>query len=120
RDEGYAISVLDLKAEQFCVPQRRRRIFIVASRNDEPPSCPSGILSPIVRGKTRRDTRYGTDELPPPVNVMEALSDLPPLSSGGGEDRIDYDPRWIKTDFQHLMRGRILLRDFIAKRAEQG
>ncbi len=117
---GYATTVLDLKAEEYCVPQRRRRVFVVANRNDEPLSVPIGILAPIVRGRTRKDSRPGTKDLPPPVTVSEAVSDLPSLSSGEGEDRIEYIPSWTKTDYQRLMRSNLELGDFITKRAEQG
>ncbi len=116
--EGYATTILDLKAEEYCVPQRRRRVFVVATRNDELLSVPIGILAPIVRGKTRKDSRPGTKDLPPPVNVSEAVSDLPSLYSGEGEDRIEYIPSWTKTDYQRLMRGRLQLKEFISKRAE--
>ncbi len=118
--KGYTTTVLDLKAEEYCVPQRRRRVFVVANRNDEPLSVPKGVLAPIVRGKTRKDSRPGTKDLPPPVNVSEAVSDLPSLSSGEGEDRIEYIPSWTKTDYQRFMRGRLQLKEFISKRAEQG
>ena len=117
---GYTTTVLDLKAEEYCVPQRRRRVFVVANRNDEPLSVPIGILAPIVRGRTRKDSRPGTKDLPPPVTVSEAVSDLPSLSSGEGEDRIEYIPSWTKTDYQRLMRSNLELGDFITKRAEQG
>ncbi|TET12169.1 MAG: DNA cytosine methyltransferase [Candidatus Thorarchaeota archaeon] len=117
---GYTTTVLDLKAEEYCVPQRRRRVFVVANRNNEPLFVPKGALAPIVRGKTRKDSRPGTKDLPPPVNVSEAVSDLPSLSSGEGEDRIEYIPDWTKTDYQRLMRGNLELGDFITKRAEQG
>jgi DNA (cytosine-5)-methyltransferase 1 len=117
---GYTTTVLDLKAEEYCVPQRRRRVFVVANRNDEPLSIPKGVLAPIVRGKTRKDSRPGTEDLPPPVNVSEAISDLPSLSSGEGEDRIEYIPSWTKTDYQRFMRGSLQLKEFISKRAEEG
>jgi DNA (cytosine-5)-methyltransferase 1 len=117
---GYATTVLDLKAEEYCVPQRRRRLFVVANRTGDPRSSPKGVLAPIVRGKTRRDSRPETNNLPPPVNVSEAVSDLPSLFSGEGEDRIEYNPRWTKTDYQRLLRGHFQLDDFISKRAEQG
>ncbi len=118
--EEYSVSILDLKAEEYCVPQRRRRVFVVAKRNGEPFPIPQGVLASIVRGKTRKDSRPCTNALPPPVNVSEAVSDLPPLFSGGGEDRIEYDLSWTRTDYQRLMRGNIHLRDFISMRAEQG
>ncbi|MHA1950341.1 MAG: DNA (cytosine-5-)-methyltransferase [Candidatus Thorarchaeota archaeon] len=117
---GYASTIFDLKAEEFCVPQRRRRLFVVASRNNEELVSPEGIFSSIVRGKTRKDVRPANDELPLPVNVLESISDLPTLSTGQGEDRVEYNPKWTKTDYQRLMRGQIDLPEFISKRAEEG
>jgi DNA (cytosine-5)-methyltransferase 1 len=113
---GYTCSVVDLKAEEFCVPQRRRRVFVLGTRDNEQIPPPKGILSSIARGKTRKNTRLATMKLPPPVTVSEAISDLPALSEGQGSDRIRYNPKWIKTDYQHLMRGQIDLSDFIENR----
>ncbi|MFW9891930.1 MAG: DNA (cytosine-5-)-methyltransferase [Candidatus Thorarchaeota archaeon] len=118
-DEEYSVSVLDLKAEEYAVPQRRRRVFVVARVNDEPITAPQGILASLLGGRNRQESRLSTDELPPPVNVAEAVSDLPLLTPGGGFDRIEYNPRWIKSDYQRLMRGNLHLQEFIAKRAKQ-
>jgi DNA (cytosine-5)-methyltransferase 1 len=117
---GYQSSILDLRSEEYCVPQRRRRVFVLAKRNGELVSSPQGILAPIVRGKTRKDVRPGCDDIPPPVSVSEAISDLPSLSSGEGDDRIEYNPKWTVTDYQRLMRGQMNLSEFVSKRAEQG
>jgi DNA (cytosine-5)-methyltransferase 1 len=117
---GYTCCVADLRAEEFCVPQRRRRLFILGNRSGVQIGIPKGILSSIARGKTRRDARPASSDLPPPVTVAEAISDLPPLSMGQGSDRIMYDVEWTKTDYQLLMRGQIDLSAFITKRAEQG
>ena len=117
---GYQSSVLDLRSEEYCVPQRRRRVFVLAKRNGESVSAPQGVLAQIVRGKTRKDARPSCEDLPPPVSVSEALSDLPSLSSGEGNDMIEYDTKWTETDYQRLMRGHMNLSEFVLKRAEQG
>ncbi len=118
-DEEYSVSVFDLKSEEYAVPQRRRRVFVVAHVGDEPISVPQGVLSPITRGRNRKDSRPRTNDLFPPVTVAEAVSDLPSLTSGGGKDRIEYNPRWIKSDYQRLMRCNLGLQEFITKRTKQ-
>ncbi|MFX1484385.1 MAG: DNA (cytosine-5-)-methyltransferase, partial [Promethearchaeota archaeon] len=119
KNEGYDVGVLDLRAEEYCVPQRRRRLFVVGNRNGMQVASPDKLLAPIAPGRSRKDARPKDNGLPAPVSVSEALFDLPPILSGGGEDRMEYDPRWTKTDYQHLMRGSLKLEDFIIKRTEQ-
>ena len=110
--------MLLLKAEQFGVPQRRRRVFIIGNRINEPIESPEVQLAPIVRGKTRYDSYAEENGLPSPVSVKEAISDLPPLVSGEGQDAIEYSHDWITTDYQQLMRGLITPTEFFAKRTE--
>ncbi|TFH04187.1 MAG: DNA (cytosine-5-)-methyltransferase [Candidatus Thorarchaeota archaeon] len=116
--EGYNTQTFLLKAEEFGVPQRRRRVFIVASRFDTPISTPDVRLSPIVRGKTRYDAHIENKGLPAPVTVSEAISDLPVISSGEGHDVIKYDPEWTIFDYQRLMRGMISFKEFFSKRTK--
>jgi len=118
--EGYKTQTFLLKAEQFGVPQRRRRVFIVANRYGNPINPPDAKLSPIARGKTRYDAHVENNGLAAPVKVSEAISDLPVISSGEGCDVIKYDSEWTISDYQRLMRGFISLNDFFSKRAKQG
>jgi len=118
--EGYTTQTYLLKAEQFGVPQRRRRVFIVANRIGNPIRDPDIRLSSIVRGRTRYDAHVCDDGLPPPVTVSEAISDLPTIVSGEGHELVEYDSEWFNSDYQRLMRGVISLKDFFAKRTEQG
>ena len=118
--EGYKTQMYLLKAEQFGVPQRRRRVFILANRNDIPIDDPEVRLAPIARGKTRYDAHIENNGFPDPVTVSEAISDLPAISSGEGNDIDEYDTSWISSDYQRLMRGMISLNDFFLKRTEQG
>ena len=119
-EEEYSVKILNLRAEEFGVPQRRRRVFVIGQRNGSCVEPPTGFLAPIIRGKTRADTKLGTEDLPAPVSVSEAISDMPPLTSGDGLDVIEYNQKWIETDYQRLMRESLTLDDFIVKRTEQG
>jgi DNA (cytosine-5)-methyltransferase 1 len=119
-DAEYWVTILNLRAEEFGVPQRRRRVFVVGQRNGVYIETPTGICAPILRGKTRADTKVGSEDLPPPVSVSEAISDLPAISSGGGEDLIEYDWNWTESDYQKLMRNSLTFDDFALKRTEQG
>jgi len=119
-EEEYSVSILSLRAEEFGVPQRRRRVFVIGQKNGNHAETPTGFFAPIIWGKTRDDAKLGTDNLPPPVSVSEAISDLPMITSGGGEDSIEYDWEWIKTDYQKLIRESLTFDDFITKRTEQG
>ncbi|MHA1633403.1 MAG: DNA (cytosine-5-)-methyltransferase [Candidatus Thorarchaeota archaeon] len=116
--EGYSTQVFVLKAEQYGVPQRRRRVFIFGNRNGVPIEEPVVRLAPIVRGKTRYDSHIEENGLPPPVTVAEAISDLPAISSGKGQDVSKYNQEWIDSDYQRLMRGIISLDEFFSKRTK--
>ncbi len=118
--EDYSVTILNLRAEEFGVPQRRKRVFIIGERNRKQIEEPTGLFAPIIRGKTRDTIRIGTKNRPSPVCVSEAISDLPPIEPGGGEDLIEYDWAWTETDYQKLMREVLTFDDFILKRTEQG
>jgi DNA (cytosine-5)-methyltransferase 1 len=116
--EDYSVTVLNLRAEEFGVPQRRRRVFVIGMRNRYHERVLGGIFAPLVRGRTRDEVMIGAEDLPPPVSVSEAISDLPTIASGGGEDLIEYDSKWIETDYQKLMREMLSFEDFYLKRTE--
>lgn len=72
---GYQVEAKILKAEQFGVPQERRRIIFVGNRVGEPivwptPTHGSGLL--------------------PFVTVKDAIGDLPKLHNGGSGDGLPY------------------------------
>jgi DNA (cytosine-5)-methyltransferase 1 len=64
---GYRTSMRILKAEDFGVPQERRRVFFIATRTGAP------ILFP--------EPTHG-EGLLPFVTIWDAISDLPPLRNG--------------------------------------
>ena len=70
---GYSVTHATLNASEFGVPQRRRRAFFLASRNNETPRVPR--------------PSHGADmERSPFVSVWDAIGDLPGLPHGSGEE----------------------------------
>lgn len=67
---GYRVEMKMLKAEEFGVPQVRRRVFFIATRADAP------ILFP--------EPTHGAG-LSPFVTIWDAISDLPPLANGDAD-----------------------------------
>jgi len=117
--EGYHHSTLVLKAEEYGVPQRRRRVFIMAARNGDLAEKPDALFSSVADPSARGDTITGSHSLPPPITVSEAIQDLPEIPSGGGVDSIEYDRSKIHSDYQKYMRGLVSIDNLIARRAEQ-
>lgn len=85
---GYSVDWRVLKAEQFGVPQERRRIFFVANRIGAPIEFPVPTHGP---------------ELRPYVTVWDAISDLPVLENGDG-DGVHYYDRSPENDYQRELR----------------
>jgi DNA (cytosine-5)-methyltransferase 1 len=88
-DAGYRVSVLELDASEYGVPQVRRRIFIVGSRDGlvvEPPQRTHG------------------PGLLPFVTVRDAIGDLPLLRAGATIDWLPYPKRTRLTRYQYQMR----------------
>lgn len=91
--------VWKLSAEQYGIPQRRRRVFLVGVRDKE-----RGIASPEhLCGDT---TSHLFRQLHPLVGVEEALRDLPPIEPGEDGSHKGYlsPPR---APFQQFVRGNI-------------
>jgi len=118
--EGYHPQTFLLKAEVYGVPQRRRRIFIIGTRNGDPIDRPGDLFAALAPGRTRKHCKIENNGLPPPISVFEAISDLPEIPSGGGIDAIEYDYSWMISDYQRYMRGLISLESLLEKRTEQG
>jgi DNA (cytosine-5)-methyltransferase 1 len=77
RELGYSIDApWILAAEQYGVPQMRRRVFLVAS-SESPIRQPEPSFA---RCLGRRETDRSAYVLPYPVTAGEALAGLPPLS----------------------------------------
>lgn len=87
---GYRVDMKVLKAEEYGVPQERRRVFFIATRTDAP------ILFP--------EPTHGPG-LEPFVTVWDAISDLPVLRNGESDKG---DLRYAKkplNGYQAILRG---------------
>lgn len=86
---GYQVQEQVLKAEEFGVPQERRRVVFIGNRVGAPISHPIPQHGP---------------ELQPYVTIKEAIGDLPALENGEDPGAVHYatEP---KCDYQRLLRG---------------
>ena len=110
---GYESRARILFAEEYGVPQERRRVFFIATRLGwEDSLVPDGTYGP--RPKPSRHSRdfmhrwrrsqgrvYGHMNA---LTVGAAISDLPAIENGGGSDRMAF-PRPPATQLQKLLRG---------------
>lgn len=78
---------VDVRAESFGVPQRRRRLILIGARGQ--------------RGSVTLPTRLIDRE---PVSVRQALDDLPRIEPGEDGSRLGYDSA-ASTKFQQFARG---------------
>lgn len=101
---GYSSKYLILKAENYGVPQLRRRVFIFASRVGDPITMVPKITHwcKDLHGKSGRPG----GSMKRPVNVRSAIGDLPSISNGGGATVMDYEGRSPNTVFQKQVRRR--------------
>lgn len=86
---GYRVDMRILRAEDYGVPQERRRVFFIATRSDAP------ILFPEVT--------HGRG-LKPYVTVWDAISDLPKLMNGEKTGPREYRSA-PKNGYQAVLRG---------------
>jgi DNA (cytosine-5)-methyltransferase 1 len=111
-DLGYESEIRILYAEDYGVPQARRRAFILASRIGSPEALfPAGSHGPSVKPSEKANAFIHRWELSagkksvPFVTVWQAIGDLPALKSGDGGVLAKYKETAI-TDFQRAVRGR--------------
>ncbi len=89
-DFGYDVTVHIVKAEEFGVPQERRRIFFIGSRTNKTIS----ELKPL----------FGPETDQPFVTVWDAISDLPKLENGENKSGAKYRSA-PKNEYQLSLRG---------------
>lgn len=116
---GYAASWHKLYAEQFGVPQRRRRIFVLASQTGNEFSPPEPVFSRVTTGRTREDIHFKDSHLAEPVSVDEAIGDMPQVCED--TDCVEYQPSNTKSrsTYQQLMRKEISYEKFIEGRSKK-
>lgn len=101
-----------LKSEEFAVPQRRSRVFILGSNNGETLEAPSRLT-----GLDVNRSLFG--EIQRAVSVEEALGDLPPLKQGQDGSNLSYEiPP--SHPYQEFMRGKIGVADYLASIVSRG
>jgi len=107
---GYKLAIRILYAEDFGVPQQRRRVFVVASRIGDPTSLfPNGTHGPAPKPSEEANAyvhRWSPPEgvdLPKFATVGEAIGDLPQLWSGRGAFKRRYN-KPAETDYQKVAR----------------
>jgi DNA (cytosine-5)-methyltransferase 1 len=107
--EGYDLDMQVLDAWSYGVPQLRRRLFILASREDVRHGT-SGRF-PVGEDWERftaqeliRAAENGEPLCPPGLSVEEAIGDLPPISAGGGSEAMAYASE-AQSDYQRARRG---------------
>jgi DNA (cytosine-5)-methyltransferase 1 len=83
---GYTATARVLFAADYGVPQMRKRLFIVGTReHGEIPMPPSATHAP-------RDTLLAAGELRPYVTAREAVEDLPDVDEPGAELAANHEP----------------------------
>ncbi len=83
---GYYVEVHKLNAAEFGVPQSRRRVFFIGSKNNI-------LLNPFL----------ATRKCFAPITTFEAISDLPLLEDNLGEEIAEYESVG-KSEYQKMMR----------------
>lgn len=79
-EQGYYVSnPIKLNAVDFGVPQRRKRVFIIGSKNFITFDQPSPLFSET------------DSNLPPYVTVQDAIGSLPEIENGGGSIEMEFD-----------------------------
>jgi len=85
---GYAVDMAVLNAVNFGVPQKRKRVFFIGTRNKIPIEFPNSEITDL--------TKF--------ISVWEAISDLPHLENGNTLDEMPYGSNAGLTDYQRKMR----------------
>jgi DNA (cytosine-5)-methyltransferase 1 len=97
---GYSTAMKVLNAADFGVPQVRHRAVFIGNR--------LGVENPFPKEHhyDPRDehSREDVRGLSPRLTVRDAISDLPPLGAGEGEDEMDYPPPSQLTLYQRWAR----------------
>ncbi|MBL7132140.1 MAG: DNA cytosine methyltransferase [Candidatus Omnitrophica bacterium] len=110
---GYHVNKpISLKAEEFGVPQLRRRVFLIGSRKKISIDAPKPMFH-YVRKRTGLDQSSNSD-LPSAITVGEAIKGLPPIKAGEGEFEIKADID-ASSAYNKLMTGKDSFSDFYKK-----
>jgi DNA (cytosine-5)-methyltransferase 1 len=97
---GYFVNKpIKLNAEEFGVPQKRKRVFIIGSRNGVVIEQPKPLFS------------NDDESLPNVVTVKDAIGSLPAIEDGGGSVEMEVNFGNM-SPFDRLMQGQITFNEF--------
>ena len=99
---GYKTEIWELNAAKYGVPQLRERVFIVGNRAGSA-EIGQPVKTHFWAEQNELFNSDNLDNLRPAITVWDALSDLPELNAGDGEEEQSYatEPQ---TDFQRWAR----------------
>jgi DNA (cytosine-5)-methyltransferase 1 len=97
---GYTVAIWLLNAAEYGVPQVRERVFIVGYTRSLAPPQKTHTLTP-----DNQITMFAELEDKPVITIWDAISDLPPLGAGEGDEEAYYATP-PETDYQRQMRQR--------------
>lgn len=100
------VKVWKLQAEQYGIPQRRTRVFMVGGKKQETDVVSPPPLTQFYRQKTL------FEDLLPAVTVEQAMSDLPPIANGEDGSDLPYVHE-ASTPYQQFVRGVISPEEYI-------
>lgn len=103
-DAGYVTEVIHLNSVDYGVPQTRTRCFIVGLREDLPRLVRQDLLASLRVVPRPWELEHTTKDAPVQTTVREALSDLPSLSAGEGE-QVSAHAEPAKNVYQTYLRG---------------
>lgn len=93
-----------LNAEEYWVPQRRKRVIIIWSREK------------IIIEKPKILFSNSDPKLPKPITVREAIGNLPIIEAGGGALEMELDPKTKSSDYELLMAWEIDFQEFYSRK----
>ena len=105
---GYSVETWILNAAEYGVPQVRERIFVVGNRlgfkaMDVPPKTHI-LLEKATPSESGKQTVLVEGGLQPAITLWNAISDLPALEAGQGEEEQSYSAA-PNTDYERWARG---------------
>lgn len=104
---GYNLQIWRISADDYCVPQRRKRVLLVGTL-----PCQKAVVQPDPITPSEADSLF-SPESRGPITCCEALADLPPLTPGEDGSETEYVCEPI-TAYQAFVRGTISIEDLLA------